>query len=277
MIYGRHFLHLTQREHIVGKFNAHTAEACLIFADESLFVGDARDADIIKTLVSERDKQIERKHIDAVTVRNYARIIFATNHDHPLRIDLHDRRYCPLNPVLSTDMVGPNGADKRRAYFLPILHQMNHGGRAALLNLLLNIDISKFNPEAIPQTDELDRQKLLSASPGDQAIIAIAEDGCLPGALVARPWIARSHVDNDRSGLFDFMRRRGGRALERTTDNVLSDILKRWGFNKKSLRDGNAWQAPPLNELRDKIGATYPAIKWNQTSEWGQPGSDDDA
>jgi hypothetical protein len=28
-IFGRHFLHLTNREHVVGKFNAHSAESCL--------------------------------------------------------------------------------------------------------------------------------------------------------------------------------------------------------------------------------------------------------
>jgi hypothetical protein len=277
MIFGRHFLHLAQREHVVGKFNAHSAEACLTFADESLFVGDARDADIIKTLISEQTKMLERKGIDAVPVRSYGRLIFGTNHDHPLRLEVHDRRTAALHALIPPDMVGVEGADKRKAYFLPILRQMNNGGRAALLDMLLQIDTSKFNPEAIPQTEELTRQKLLSAPPADQAIIAIAQDGCLPGALMSRPWIARAHRDNDRAGLLDVIKRRGGKALERASDNALSAILKDWGFTKKALAEGTGWVAPSLPELRDKICLKYPAVEWDDSvTEWGKPAAEAD-
>src|SRR5262249_14010750 len=140
----------------------------------------------------------------------------------------------------------------------------------ALLDMLLEMDVSKFNPEAIPETTELDRQKLLSAAPADQVIITIAEDGILPGALISHPWLARSHLDNNRGGLLDYMRITGGKGLERLSDNKLSDILKDWGFEKKPLADGKAWAAPDLQTLRDKVAVKYPGIEWshNQT-EWG--------
>jgi hypothetical protein len=125
-LFGRQFAPLNQREHIIGKFNAHTAEAALIFADEALFVGDMRDADILKYLVSEEDKLLERKGIDAIKIRNYARLIVASNHDHVLRIEVHDRRYCALHIVLPSDMVGREGADNRRAYFGAIVIRVNH-------------------------------------------------------------------------------------------------------------------------------------------------------
>jgi hypothetical protein len=269
-IFGRHFLHLTNREHVVGKFNAHSAESCLVFADEALFVGDARDADILKTLVSEQSKTLERKGIDAVQVANYARTIFASNHDHVLRIDAYDRRYVSYHVVVPADMVGPEGADKRRAYFAPIINQMDNGGRAALLDMLLDRDITKFNPEAIPQTEELGLQKLLSAPPSDLAVIDIAQDGVLPGAMASKPWTAVSHLDNDRAGLFDHIKRHGGKSLERASDNVIADALKRWGFVKKKLMTCNAWVAPDLPELRAKIAQMYPAVEWtNHAAAWG--------
>jgi hypothetical protein len=277
-IFGHHFLSLTQRDHVVGKFNAHGAEACLIFADEALFVGDARDADIIKTLISEQTKMIERKGIDAVPVANFSRLISATNHDHPHRIEVHDRRFCSYHVIVPADMTGPAGADKRKSYFVPIIRQMENGGRAALLDLLLGLDITTFNPEAIPQTEELALQKLLSASPGDQAIIAIAQDGCLPGALITRPWIARAHADNDRCGLLDHMKHRGGRSLEHASDNALSDILKRWGFEKKKLNDGSGWSAPNLPALRRQISEMFPAVEWKDTqTQWGQSADADES
>jgi hypothetical protein len=232
---------------------AHSAESCLVFADEALFVGDARDTDILKTLVSEDVKTLERKGIDAVQVASYARTIFASNHDHVLRIDAYDRRYVSYHVVVPDDMVGPGGAGKRRAYFVPIINQMDNGGRAALLDMLLDRDITKFIPEDIPQTEELNSQKLLSAPAGDLAVIDIAQDGALPGAMASKPWMAVSHLDNDRAGLFDHIKRRGGKSLERASDNAISDILKKWGFAKKKLMASNAWAAPDLPELRAKI------------------------
>jgi hypothetical protein len=273
LIFGRHFIHLTQREHVVGKFNAHTAESCLNFADETLFVGDRRDADIIKTLVSEQDKMLERKFIDPVSVRNYARLIFSSNHDHPLRIDAFDRRYVGYEVCLPSDMMGASdaAASRRRKYFGAIVAQMERGGRAALLDMLMEMDISNFNPEAIPQTKELYRQKLLSASGGDRFIIDIAESGLLPGATIKKPWIARSHADSDRCGLLDRMHKEGGKDLARASDNELTDILKGWGFTKRMLRDGKAWEAPAPGELRKALSQKYQGLVWDDTPEWRHP------
>jgi hypothetical protein len=172
-------------------------------------------------------------------------------------------------------MVGPAGADKRRDYFVPLLNQMKSGGRAALLHMLLKRDISDFNPEAIPQTEELAQQKLLSAPPADQIIIQLADDATLPGALISRPWIARAYITTGGDGLFDVMRKRGGKALDRLTDNGLTDILKRWGFKRKKLKDGNGWEAPELDLLREQIRRKYPAVEWTaEAVEWGQAPQD---
>jgi hypothetical protein len=108
-------------------------------------------------------------------------------------------------------MAGPAGADKRREYFTALVKQMENGGRAALLHMLLRRDISNFNPEAIPQTEELAQQKLLSASPADQIIIQLADNAVLPGALISRPWIARAYLASGGDRLFDVMRKRGGK------------------------------------------------------------------
>jgi hypothetical protein len=268
-LFGRHFAHLTQRDHVVGKFNAHTAEASLVFGDEALFVGDARDADVLKALVSEKRKMIERKGIDPVEVRNYARLIIASNHDHVLRIEVHDRRYCASHVELPEHMNGSEGAGARRKYFGAIIQQMNTGGRAALLRMLFDLDISEFNPEQIPQTEELDKQKLLSASPADKVIIALAEAATLPGALITRPFIAYSRADRNHDGLYDYMRKAGGRALDFASENDLADILKWWGFANKKLADGNGWTAPRLSDLREEIKKKYPAVQWDDAPEWG--------
>jgi Family of unknown function (DUF5906) len=151
-LWGRHFLHATQREHVTGKFNAHAAETCLIFVDEALYAEILADARILKTLVSETTKLLERKGIDVIEINNYVRFIFATNDVHPLQFEHNDRRYCAIyvrNNIAWADEPSEHGrVEKRRAYFKPIIKQMDDGGRAALLGFLLRRDVSKFNPEA---------------------------------------------------------------------------------------------------------------------------------
>jgi hypothetical protein len=264
MLFGRHFLHLTNAEQITGRFNAISAESLLIFADEAMFFGDKKASQVLKTLVSEKTKILERKGIDSIQIPSYARLIFATNDEHPLRIETKDRRYLAL-------YVG-NKHVKDRPYFQAIIDQMNNSGRAALLDLLLKRDISDFNAEAVPEGEEILKQKLASAPAGDRVIISFAQDGCLPSGDddfndVSRPWIARSRGPGF---LFDEMRRRGGPDMRYLDEVALTDILKGWGFTRHAMSDQRAWAAPPLQDLREKLTAKYPAIVWDHLlAQWG--------
>jgi hypothetical protein len=273
-LFGRHFFHITSSEHLVGRFNALSAQSVLMFADEAMFAGDRHAAQVLKTLISEKTKVLEFKGIDSFQIPSYSRFILATNDRHPIRIEHKDRRYCSI-------YVEPAHA-KDKSYFLAILDQMKNGGRAALLDFLLKRDISKFNPENIPSTNELDTQKLLSAPIGDRIIISFAQDGYLPGALVDmggqredRPWIARARGPGF---LFEAMHIRGGRAMQYMDEIALTDILKRWGFARKPLGDQTGWAAPPLDKLRSKLSENYPAIVWDDPAlaDWGKAPDDDD-
>jgi Mesyanzhinovviridae DNA primase len=276
-LFGRHFLHVTNKDHVTGKFNAHSAETNLIFVDEALYAEIKADARLLKTLVSESTKILERKGIDAVEIGNYARLIFATIDQHPLQIEHNDRRYCAIyardNALWANETDKNEKARRRSNYFKGICDQMNRGGRAALLGYLLKRDISEFNPEAIPETTERNTQKLMSAPAGDKMILEFAMDGALPGAVgAARPWLARAHAKgSEQPGLLDAMRHRGGSSLQRASDVALTDILKEWKFTRHPLGDGTGWAAPPLAELRDAISSKYPAITWDtRVTDWAQ-------
>jgi hypothetical protein len=272
-IFGRHFLSVTQPEHLTGKFNAHEAEACLIVADEVAFAGDPKAARIFKTKITEPTKMLERKGIDPIEVNNYARLIFHTNDEHPLIIEVKDRRILALNVQANVawrvESIEIRQAEKRKAYFMPILHELEYGGREALLGFLLARDISNFNAEAFPETPERDVQKLLSASGGDAVVMQFAQEGVLPGAISDRPHIAMS---NGPGNLFEHMEHHGGRDLWKATPHALGRILTRWGFKGWSSGIARGWKAPPLPVLRAAIKAKYPAIIWEQPhlTEWGQ-------
>jgi hypothetical protein len=277
-LFGQHFLHATQREHVTGKFNAHQAEACLIFVDEALYAEIEKDTQILKTMVTEPTKLLERKGIDPIQVDNYARQIFATNAAHPIQIEHNDRRYPAIyvrdNDAFAHAKDEVEKAEKRKAYFMPILEELKNGGSEALLGLLLNRDIRHFNAEAIPETYERAQQKLNSASPGDKLIIEFAQDACLPGAMPKRPWIARAHGERwlpkhlQTPGLYDLMKARGGAKLARMSDTALSGILKAWRFKSKSLGSSRGWEAPPLTDLRNLISAKFRAVEFDGRQEW---------
>ena len=272
-LFGQHFLHATNRDHVIGKFNAHQAETCLIFVDEALYAEIAADAQILKTMTSETTKLLERKGIDAIQIANFARQIFATNAEHPIQIEHDDRRYPAIyvqeNKAFANETDKIIKAEKRKAYFTLILDELKNGGSEALLGFLLDRDIRGFNAEAIPETAERRQQILKSAPAGDQLIIEFAQDGCLPTALKDRPWIARSHPDPDiprkdqTPGLYEVMRTRGGTKLARMSDVALANILKAWNFKTKKLGNSRGWEAPPLPDLRKTILAKYPAVEFD--------------
>ena len=274
-LFGRHFLHATHRDHVTGRFNKHQGEACLIFVDEALYSQIKGDAQILKTLTTETTKLLEPKGIDAIQVDNYARLIFSTNGPHPIMIEYNDRRYVAIYVRTHPHWAGlpdEKAAPIRRAYFLPILDQMNNGGREALLGLLLERDISKFNAEAIPATKEREWQKLLSAPAGDKIIIGYAQDGQLPSSI-ERPDAARPYGGdhNRQDGLYPAMRMSSGKSLQYESDQDLADILKGWEFQHTRDRWGTVWVAPPLTQLRTNISKKYPAIEWDQNlTEWGK-------
>jgi hypothetical protein len=123
-------------------------------------------------------------------------------------------------------------------------------------------------------TAERRQQKLNSASEGDRAIIEFATDACLPGVLRNRPWIARTHGEPgvakhlQTPGLYDVMKAHGGPKLARLSDQALANIVKAWGFKTKPLKDGKAWEAPSLPDLRKAILAKFPAVEFDDRKEW---------
>jgi hypothetical protein len=285
-LFGKHFLHATHRDHVVGKFNAHQAETCLIFVDEALYAEIAADAQILKTMTSETTKLLERKGIDPIQIDNFARQIFATNAEHPIQIEYNDRRYPAIyvreDKSFANEPDEQRKADKRKAYFIPILDEMKNGGSEALLGFLLDRDIRGFNAEAIPETAERRQQKLKSAPAGDKIVIDFAQDACLPGALKNRPWIARAHADLrlprhcQTPGLYEGMKARGGTQMAHKSDTALAEIVKAWDFKSKSLGTGRGWEAPPLPALRKAILAKYPGVEFDDRKDWTAEDAPDD-
>ncbi len=146
-IFGSHFLHITNPTHLVHRFNQHLKDALLVFVDEGIWAGDKTAEGILKGMVTEKYFMCEPKGKDAFPVKNHVHLIIASNSQWVVPAGLEERRFMVL------DVSDKYIQDKD--YFKDIFHQMDHGGREAMLYDLLEMDISGVDLRTIPRTGAL--------------------------------------------------------------------------------------------------------------------------
>jgi hypothetical protein len=146
-IFGSHFLHVTNPTHLVHRFNQHLKDALLVFVDEGIWAGDKTAEGILKGMVTEKYFMCEPKGKDAFPVKNHVHLIIASNSQWVVPAGLEERRFMVL------DVSDKYIQDKD--YFKAIFHQMDHGGREAMLYDLLEMDLSGVDLRTIPRTGAL--------------------------------------------------------------------------------------------------------------------------
>ena len=243
-IFGGHSLHVLHSRHLVGNFNAHLRGCLLLFADEAFFAGDRQGADVLKGLITEPTIAIERKGVDVFQVPNRLKIVMATNHDWAVPAGIDERRFFVL------DVSDCHKQD--HDYFAKLNAHMDNGGLAALLDYLLNLDISRFNPRAVPTTKALVEQKLLSLDALNQWL----HDCLWRGAMFEgeTDWaLARSRNAVVRA-FADFAREHGHRYANTSAEAVSKGIRKVLDIRDARPRKGDGrerqWLFPALDDCR---------------------------
>ena len=159
-LFGQHYLHIANTKHLTGHFNAHLQDAIVLFADEAFWAGDKAGESVLKMLITEAVIPIERKGHDVVLAKNMLHIILASNHDWVVPAGLDERRFCVL------DIDASHQQD--REYFAALVSEIETGGRAALLHELLQHPIGDLDLRAVPHTEALREQKVLSLAPNER-------------------------------------------------------------------------------------------------------------
>lgn len=165
-LFGMHYKHIVNPDHITGQFNSVLRDASIVFADECFAAKDKKHAAALKALITEDKIQTEAKGLDSIETRNCTHVIMATNADWAVAADLDDRRFFVLNV-----------SDQHKqdtAYFEAMERQMNAGGYEALMHMLLTHDLRGFNVRQCPKTEELRVQQDRTLS------------GTLPGFLLTK-------------------------------------------------------------------------------------------
>lgn len=263
-IFGAHGMHILNSRHLVGNFNAHLRLTCFMFCDEAFFAGDRAGGDVLKGLITEPTLTIERKGIDAFTARNRLKLLMASNSDWVIPAGTDERRYFVLDVS--------DSQKQNHEYFAKLDAHMKNGGLAALLDYLLKLDISKFNIRAVPRTEALDQQKLLSLAPLHAWLYA----RLYAGSLVADGFEWETEVSRNTvvASFAEHTGRKGAR-YENTdaafVGRALRKIYPDLGETKRT--EGNRrvrhWVFPDLDEARrqfEQVVMAGSAIDWPENS-----------
>lgn len=243
-----HYVQLTQMDHLTGKFSAHRAGALLVFANEASWGGDKQAEGPLKSLVTDMDNLLEEKHRNAVKVRNFARLVVASNRPWPVARDEDDRRMVVLDVSESRKEDG--------AYFAAIQAQLAAGGYETLMYHLLQADIADWHPRQVPLLLR-ERGWDMKIRSGGSAIEWYFE--CLEAGVVARDgsayaedaWRSSIPTTEVQQAYVDWCRRRG--YSHPVNIEELGRCLKRWGIGRRRLGAGENPARPWVYEFPDLV------------------------
>lgn len=156
-LFGEHYLTIYRLDQVTGRFNSHLKNVLLLHANEATCRNDKVGEGVLKGLITDPFVPIEHKGKDIINLRNYKRIIVATNEDWAVPMGVDDRRYLVLD-------VDPAQKENKK-YFQAIVNQMTNGGLAALMSDLLAEDLTDFDVRTVPFSASNFDQKLRSADP----------------------------------------------------------------------------------------------------------------
>jgi hypothetical protein len=211
-LFGRHFLQVSNSQHLVGNFNSHLRDCVVLFADEAFFAGDKRHESVLKTLITEETILIEAKGVDAEQSPNYVHIVMASNSDWVVPAGADERRFFVL------DVSDAKAQDS--VYFGEIDRELENGGSEALLHFLMTRDLRDFEVRTVPKTAALQDQKILSMSPTEEWWFEKLSDGRL-----ARHdgWPETVSKDDLQADLNRYMERQ--RVMRRPSPTILGKFL----------------------------------------------------
>lgn len=176
-LWGRHFLALTNADHLTSRFNAHLRDAVVVLADEAFYAGDKKHEGALKALITEASLSIEDKGVRIETAPNFCHLIVCSNSDWVVPVSTDDRRFCVID-VASTH----KGDEKYWQALNDALEGSDGAGYSHLLYFLKTHDLSTFKLLEIPDTAARRDQQLRSLPDDDEWWLNRLEAGrVLPG------------------------------------------------------------------------------------------------
>ena len=261
---GPHFLQVSHADHLVGNFNSHLQQCCVMYPDEAFFAGDRRHEGRLKALITEPTIQIEPKGVNSYTVINRLMIFMSSNNEWVVPAGPSARRYFVLDV-----------SEKKKQnteYFAAIEKEMQAGGRSALLHYLLyERDISDFDIRAVPHTKALADQKARTRRGVDLLVELLIEEGALPSTHTRYPHVVITTGEERGEGFWPRARTLVP-SLKHESSRVTGNTLKgEWGCKPYEANGQCGLKFPPLDELRATFDKKHGKQDWDSRRQtWGQ-------
>lgn len=155
---GPHFKTVSHPDQILGRWAGSVLQdALLIYLGEMVWAGDKQAEQVLKKLISDGDFLGERKYQDAEKMQNFARFAADSNEDWIFPAGSDERRF------LAMEASAARKGDLK--YWDALNKEIENGGLEAFMAFLLNRKIESHMHGPPPATQELQTQKMLSASP----------------------------------------------------------------------------------------------------------------
>jgi hypothetical protein len=166
----RTYLSIASSKQLVGQFNQHLTTALLVQSEEALFAGDHQQRSILKSLITDPHRIVERKYTDARFAPNYLRFIFTSNESRAAAAEMGDRRYSIFDVA---DRKIPDDLVKR------VLHEQANGGPAALHHHLTTMPYDPDLPRSNVKNAALTAMKAHNIPPHQSWWWSVLESGTL--------------------------------------------------------------------------------------------------
>lgn len=221
---------------LLGNFNAHREKLLLMTLDEAFWSGNKEAEGKLKSLITGKTVNIERKGCEVMTLDSCLRLMILSNERWVIPASDDERRYAVFN-------VGDRRRQDRK-FFGSIVEGMKAGGIRLLFTELKKFDLKKVDPHSAPNTEGLQEQKQNSLSPLEQ-------------------WWFDSLFQGYITGISDFSSESSG--WETRTDR---DSLKNAYVSSLNGRHIKTWIAPDHTFVKDlKLLAPTISVQKSPTSQ----------
>jgi hypothetical protein len=271
-LHGPHSMQLVQSNQLVGNFNDHLKDKLCVFADEAFFAGDHKAASALKSIITEPEKIVEPKNVNAFAVSNFTRLMISSNNMRAIDAAADARRYAVFDV--------PNTRRGDHQYFAAIGDELEQGGYSAMLYELQHRDVSNFDPRRLPRTSALFDQKRLSFDFVENWWYERLLDGALPTKLggnrgpvvtcedwTAATWVPRDYIhEHIQQGNISGYERR---SLETTVGMALHKMCPSMNDERRShdKQQKRGYLFPTLKACREAFEEyVHAAVDWKSGS-----------
>jgi hypothetical protein len=152
-IVGDHLIPVDSLNTIFESYNDHIAHGIMLLFDEVIYGNSKKQAQNLKKLITSNEMEFRQKYVSIVTVKNLANCFILSNHFKVLHIEAGCRRLGVFECCnMFRRMMSGYKADQGQLdnYFTTLASVPP----AAILQYLLDIDLTNFDPTIIPNTQE---------------------------------------------------------------------------------------------------------------------------